>query len=254
MGRLDGKAAFISGTGGGQGRAAALLFAAEGASVVGCDLDAPGADETVAMVTAAGGQMFSVAPLDLADMAQVCEWVEQGVVKTGRLDILYNNAAALRFAPLAEMTRDDWAFTLRNELDVVFCPCQAAWPHLKRAGGSVINIASIAGWRGVPSNDQFAHGAGKAGVLGMSRHLAGEGAPHGIRVNTISPGAVKTPVNPDLADPDSEMSRALRNRIPLGRPAEPEEIAQCALFLASDEASYITGADIIVDGGLSAVL
>jgi meso-butanediol dehydrogenase/(S,S)-butanediol dehydrogenase/diacetyl reductase len=254
MGRLDGKVALITGTGGGMGRAAAVLFAAEGAQVVGCGLDAAGSAETVAMVEAAGGKMFASTPVDLTDPAQAKAWIDEGVTQAGRLDVLYNNAAALRSGSVSDMTQADWQFTLRHELDIVFHPTKAAWPHLQRNGGSVVNIASVAGWRGVRSSPQFAHGAAKAGVVGMTRHLAAEGAPHGIRVNSISPGAVITPVNPALADPESEMSKILRTLIPLGRPADPEEIARCALFLASDDSSYVTGADIIADGGLSAIL
>jgi meso-butanediol dehydrogenase / (S,S)-butanediol dehydrogenase / diacetyl reductase len=254
MGRLDGKVAFITGTGGGMGRAAAVLFAAEGAQVVGCGLDAAGSAETVAMVEAAGGRMSASTPVDLTDPAQAKAWIDEGAAQAGRFDVLYNNAAALRSGSVADMTAEDWDFTLRHELDIVFHATQAAWPHLQRNGGSVINIASVAGWRGVRSSPQFAHGAAKAGVVGMTRHLAAEGAAHGIRVNSISPGAVITPVNPALADPDSEMSKILRTLIPLGRPADPEEIARCALFLASDDSSYVTGADIIADGGLSAIL
>jgi meso-butanediol dehydrogenase/(S,S)-butanediol dehydrogenase/diacetyl reductase len=254
MGRLDGRIAFISGTGRGQGRAAALLFAAEGAQVVGCDVNVDAAAETMAMVHAAGGKMTSSAPVDLADGAEAKAWIDAGVEATGGLDILYNNAAALRFGSISEMSPEAWSFTLRNELDIVFHPVQAAWPHLKRAGGTIINIASLAGWRGLRVGDQFAHGAAKAGVVGMTRHLAAEGAPHGIRVNSISPGPVITPVNPDLADPSSEMSQLINSIVPLGRAADAEEIARCALFLASDDASYITGTDLLVDGGLSAIL
>lgn len=254
MGRLDDKVAFISGTGGGQGRAAALLFAAEGAHVVGCDVNAEGAAETVALVEDAGGRMISTAPVDLTDRVQARAWIEDGVAQAGRIDVLYNNAATLRFGSIAEMTPEDWSYTMRGELDIVFHPTQAAWPHLKDSGGCIVNIASLAGLRGIPSNDQFAHGAAKAGVIGMTRHLAAEGAPHGVRVNSISPGAVITPVNPDLFDPDSEMSQLMRTIVPLGRAADAEEIARVALFLASDDASYVTGADLVVDGGLAATV
>jgi meso-butanediol dehydrogenase/(S,S)-butanediol dehydrogenase/diacetyl reductase len=253
-GRLDGMVAFITGTADGQGRAAALLFAAEGAQVVGCDVKVGPAAETVAMVQEAGGTMLGSAPVDVTDPAQATTWIDEGVAQTGRLDILYNNAAAQRFSTISSSTQEDWDFTLRHELDIVAHPSRAAWRHLQRNGGSIVNIASLAGWRGIRSNDQFAHGAAKAGVIGMTRHLAAEGAPHGIRVNSISPGAVATPVNPALADPGSEMSRHIRSLVPLGRAAQPEEIARCALFLASDDASYVTGADIVVDGGLAATL
>jgi NAD(P)-dependent dehydrogenase (short-subunit alcohol dehydrogenase family) len=254
MGRLDGKVAFISGTGGGQGRAAALLFAAEGAHVVGCDLNAEGAAETVAMVERAGGTMLGLGSVDLTDAAQAKAWIDVGVEEAGGIDVLYNNAASVRFGSIEDMTQQDWTSTMRGELDIVFHPCKAAWPHLKRSRGAIVNIASLAGLRGLRSNDSFAHGAAKAGVSGLTRHLAAEGAQHGIRVNAISPGAVITPVNPALADPDSEMSQTIKRVVPLGRAADADEIARCALFLASHDASYITGADLVVDGGLSAIL
>lgn len=256
MGRLDGKVAFISGTAEGQGRVAALSFAAEGAVVVGGDVEANAANaaDTVAMVEAAGGTAIATAPADLADPAQARSWIEAGIDAAGRIDILYNNALALRFASIAAMPEEDWAFTLRNELDVVFHPCQAAWPHLTESGGAIVNMGSVSGLRGVRAEPQFAHGAAKAGVIGMTRHLAAEGAPHGIRVNSISPGLVATPINAALADPDSEISQVVKTLVPLGRAGAMEDIARCAVFLASDDAGYITGTDVVVDGGLSAIL
>jgi meso-butanediol dehydrogenase/(S,S)-butanediol dehydrogenase/diacetyl reductase len=256
MGRLDGKVAFITGTGDGQGRTSALVFAAEGAVVVGCDIaeKADDAAQTVALVEAAGGTMYSTAPVDLGDASAARAWIEDGIARAGSIDVLYNNAVALRFSSIADMTVEDWSYTLRNELDVVFHPVQAAWPHLQRGGGAIINMGSVSGWRGVRAQPQFAHGAAKAGVIGMTRHLAAEGATHGIRVNSISPGLVITPINAALADPDSEMSKVVRQLVPLGRAATTEEISRCAVFLASDDASYVTGADLVVDGGLSNIL
>jgi NAD(P)-dependent dehydrogenase (short-subunit alcohol dehydrogenase family) len=248
--------AFISGTAEGQGRVAALTFAAEGAVVVGGDVESKAAEaaETKSMVEAAGGTMVATAPADLAEAAQARAWIEEGLAAAGRIDVLYNNALALRFAPIAEMSEEDWSYTLRNELDVVFHPCQAAWSHLVENGGAVVNMGSVSGLRGVRAEPQFAHGAAKAGVIGMTRHLAAEGAQHGIRVNSISPGLIATPINAALADPDSEMSQVVRGLVPLGRAGAMEDIARCAVFLASDDASYITGTDVVVDGGLSSIL
>ena len=255
MGRLDGKVALITGTGGGIGRAAAALFAAEGATVVGCDLDPARAEETVEQVRGAGGTMTSSAPVDLADEALVRSWVDAAAAEHGGVDVLYNNAGLTSFAPLEQVTLEDWSFTLRNELDLVFLACKHAWPHLRaRGGGSVVNVGSTAGLTGSLTLDRTAHTASKGAVIALTRQLAAEGARHGIRVNTISPGMTVTPQTRHLFDdPDHPISR-IADHIPLGRPGLPEDVARCALFLASDESSYVTGANLVVDGGWSVVL
>jgi NAD(P)-dependent dehydrogenase (short-subunit alcohol dehydrogenase family) len=254
-GRLHGKVALITGTAGGQGRAAALLFAAEGATVVGTDVQADGAAETVELVRTAGGVMDSTHPLDLADEDGVRAWVDDAAARHGGIDVLYNNAGATRFSPIAETSYSDWSFVLRNELDIVFLVTKHAWPHLvARGGGSVLLVGSTAGITGSMTNPRIAHTATKGGVVAMTRQLAAEGAPHGIRANCLSPGMIRTPATEgDLLAPDSPM-RTIARAIPLGRIGAPEEVARCALFLASDEASYVTGANLVVDGGWSAVL
>jgi meso-butanediol dehydrogenase/(S,S)-butanediol dehydrogenase/diacetyl reductase len=253
--RLEGKVALITGTAGGQGRAAALLFAAEGATVVGTDVQAGGAAETVALVRASGGRMESTHPLDLAGEAGVQAWVDAAAARHGGIDIVYNNAGATRFSPIAETSYADWSFTLRNELDIVFLVTKHAWPHLvTRGGGCVLLVGSTAGITGSLTNARIAHTATKGGVVAMTRQLAAEGATHGIRANCISPGMIATPATEaDLLAPGSSM-RGIARSIPLGRIGAPEEVARCALFLASDEASYVTGANLVVDGGWSAVL
>jgi meso-butanediol dehydrogenase / (S,S)-butanediol dehydrogenase / diacetyl reductase len=253
MTRLAGKVALISGTGGGQGRAAALRFAAEGAIVVGCDISGENQRETMALVRAAGGTMTGPRdPADIACSAGANAWIESALADHGRIDILYNNASASKFAPVERMTDEDWHFTLRNEIDIVFFPTRAAWPHLARPGGVVINVGSTAGWAGSPGAGTLAHNASKGAVIAMTRQLAIEGAPHGIRAVSLSPGFVRTPgTAPFLENPD--IRAKLLARIPLGRPGEPEEIVAAALFIASDEASFLTGTDIVVDGGSLAI-
>lgn len=147
-GRLSGKVAVITGTGGGQGREAALQFAAEGATIVGGDLNEAGASETVELVRAAGGTMTSIAPLDFNNRDSVSAWLSEAVDQFGGIDILYNNASAQRFTPIAEMPEADWAFTIRNELDIVFNVTQLAWPHLVSRGGgrSLVPPPSKASW------------------------------------------------------------------------------------------------------------
>ena len=254
-GRLAGKVALITGTGGGQGRAAARMFAAEGATVVGCDLKTDGAAETVELVRSAGGVMDSAAPIDLTDESAVSSWITGAATRHGRIDVLYNNAGATRFDPIEDESYDDWQFTLRNELDVVFLATKHAWPHLKRRGGSVILVGSTAGLTGSQTLMRSAHTATKGGVIALTRQLAAEGAPFGIRVNCISPGMVLSPATQDdiFGDPEHPMF-GIRQHIPLGRIGTPDDIVPCAVFLASDESSYMTGANLVIDGGWSVVL
>ncbi|MFF1257398.1 SDR family NAD(P)-dependent oxidoreductase [Streptomyces sp. NPDC058321] len=254
MGRLTGKTAFISGTGAGIGRAAALVFAAEGARVFGCDIDEASAAETVALVEKAGGEMRSLAPVDLATAEGAGRWIEAGIEAFGGIDILYNNASALRNGPFESMPAEDWYFTIRNELDIPYFCTQAAWPHLiARGGGAVLNVASVAAVRGAPFMPMVPHGAAKGGVLAMSKHLCAAGASHNIRVNTVAPGMIRTSATaPFLDDPDGPKEQ-LEARIPVGRVGVPEDIAQVAAFLCSDEAAFVNGANLMVDGGDSAM-
>jgi NAD(P)-dependent dehydrogenase (short-subunit alcohol dehydrogenase family) len=254
MGRLDGKVALITGTAGGQGAAAARLFAAEGATVVGCDLDEARAGAVAEEVRAAGGEMYSAAPVDLADPEDAAAWVNDAVARTGGIDVLYNNASAPRVGPFAEMSWDDWRFTLHNELDLIFTVTSAAWHHLiARGGGTVINTASVSAHRGATFIEQAGHGAAKGGVLAITRHLAASGAPHGIRANSISPGLIVTPqIEPFLDEPGHPVHEMLRAH-PLGRLGTPDDVARVALFLASDEAAYLNAVDIVIDGGQSLI-
>lgn len=254
-GRLAGQVALITGTGGGQGRAAALRFAAEGATVVGCDLKAEGAAETVEMVRRAGGRMDSTHPIDLTDETAVRQWIDAAAASHGRIDVLYNNAGATRFDRIEDESYEDWRFTMSNELDVVFLATTHAWPHLKRRGGAVIMVGSTAGLTGSMTLMRSAHTATKGGIIALTRQLAAEGAWFGIRVNCISPGMVMTPATQDdiFGDPDHPMN-SICDHIPLGRIGTPDDIASCALFLASADSSYMTGANLVVDGGWSVVL
>jgi meso-butanediol dehydrogenase / (S,S)-butanediol dehydrogenase / diacetyl reductase len=252
---VAGKVVFITGTGRGQGRAAALAFSAAGALVVGGDIDAAAARETTRLAEAAGGgPVLDAGPLDVTDEDSVRRWIRAGSQDHGRIDVLYNNAGAVRWGAVGEQPYADWAFTLRSELDSVFLTTSYAWPLLQRRGGCVINVASTAGMRGSVTNRRAAHSASKAGVIGVTRQLAAEDAAYGIRVNAISPGMIDTEGAQDLlADPDHPMHRIAAS-VPLGRLGTPEDVVNVALFLASDRAGYITGANIVVDGGWSAVL
>ena len=250
MGRLDGEVALISGTARGMGRAAALEFAAQGAAVFGCDLDQAGSAETVALVSQEGGVMAALAPVNLSSAEGARAWVEAAVERFGGVDILYNNASALRNGPLTELSDDDWHFTIRNELDIVWYSVRAAWPELvRRGGGSIVNVASIAAKLGARFVGQVPHGSAKGGVLAMTKHLAAAGGQHGIRANAILPGLIYTPETARfIDDPDGPLPGILA-RIPLGRYGRAEEVAKLAAFLASDDASFITGAEVAIDGG-----
>jgi meso-butanediol dehydrogenase / (S,S)-butanediol dehydrogenase / diacetyl reductase len=251
QGRLTGKVALISGTGRGMGRAAALEFAAEGAKVVGCDLDPATAEETVALVHAAGGEMVSLAPVDLSGQPGADAWVALAIETFGRVDILYNNASAVRHGRIAEMPIDDWYFTIRNELHLVFHCTRAAWPHLVASRGCVLNIASLAATRGVEFVPMAPHGAAKGGVLAFTNHLVAEGAGLGVRANVISPGMIRTPETAQFLDvPDHPLHNVLA-ATPARRAGEPEEVAKLAAFLCSDDAAYINGAHVSIDGGKS---
>ena len=248
--RLEGKVVLISGTGGGQGRAAALRFAADGAIIVGCDVSGAADAETAGLVMEAGGIMTTMV-CDLGDPAEAQAWVDRAVSDHGRVDVVYNNASAAKFGSIADLSIEDWRFTIRNELDLVFLTTKFAWPHLAKRGGAIVNVASTAGWQGSRGNGTIAHNATKGGVIAMTRQMALEGAPLGIRANSISPGFIITPGTRAFAE-NPAVRAQLTNNIPLGRPGEPEDVVGMAAFLASDEAAFITGADIIIDGGTTA--
>ena len=252
-GRLANKVALISGTGRGMGRAAAILFAQEGARVIGCDINPEASARTVEMTRAAGGEMTAMAPVDLGDPDAAADWVNKAAATYGGIDVLYNNASAIRMAPIDKLSVEDWRFTLRNELDSVFHVTRTAWPHLiARGGGSIINVGSIAAIRGVEFVEQNAHSAAKAGCVALTLQFVAEGGRHNIRANTISPGLIHTgATDPVISNPPEHFKRLVLDRIPLGRVGQPEDVARVALFLASDESEWVSGANIVVDGGLT---
>ena len=257
-GRLSGKVALITGTAGGQGRAAAQLFAAEGGHVVGCDLKSDEDAETVRLVQEAGGQMVSRS-VDLGDEDAVRDWIDFAVSRFGDFDILYNNASAVRYGKIDAFTSEDWRWLIRNELDLVYYATKYAFPVMKRrGGGSIINTASVAGVIGSTFGNslfQFAHSMTKGGVIAMSRTLAAEFADARIRVNSISPGLIETPafeIFPDKAALKKMVDDFIDLQL-VRMLGQPIDIAYCALYLASDESRFVTGQNLIVDGGLCAI-
>ncbi|ADP95795.1 SDR family NAD(P)-dependent oxidoreductase [Marinobacter adhaerens] len=252
MGRLENKVALITGTGGGQGRVAALRFAQEGAIVVGCDTNQEEHAATAALLANEGFVLYGEAPVDLGDPEQARIWVEAAIERHGGVDILYNNASAARFAPVNEMSVEDWRFTLRNEVDLLFFTTKYAWTSLAERNGIIINVSSTAAWGGSKVAGISAHAAAKGAVVSFTRQLAVEGAPVGIRAVSLSPGFVATPGTAEFME-NPEIRAALLDGVLLDRPGQPEEVVAMALFLASSEASFITGSDIVIDGGLLAI-
>ncbi len=253
MGTLDGKVALITGTAGGQGRVAALVFAREGARVIGSDIQPGANDETVALVREAGGEMTGIAPIDLTDPEQAQQLVEAAVAVHDGLDVVYNNAAIQYFGPMPDFSVADWRRTIAGELDIPFFVSKFAWQHLvRRGGGVIINVASQAGMIAGAVPPMIGHVAANAGVIAMTRQLALEGAAHGIRAVAISPGPILTPASDrDLGD-DQAARDAITSKTLLRRFGRPEEVVELAAFLASDRAAYITGSNFPVEGGSTA--
>lgn len=249
MARFDGKVVLLTGTGGGQGRVAALRFAREGAVVVGCDTHADGHEATRQLLAAEGLVLHGTAPVDLGDPDAAARWVEDAAAQHGRIDVLYNNASAARFGGIAELSVEDWRFTMRNEIDLLFFTTRVAWKHLAVRGGVVLNISSVAAWAGSRAAGISAHAAAKGAVVSFTRQLAVEGAKLGIRAVSIRPGFIATPgTEPFMANPVARA--AILDGVLMDRLGESDEVVSTALFLASAEASFIT--DVVVDGGLLA--
>jgi NAD(P)-dependent dehydrogenase (short-subunit alcohol dehydrogenase family) len=247
--RLAGKVCIITGTGGSIGREAALLFARNGALVVGCGLQVEDAAATVEAVRAAGGTMVSMQPCDLSKSSECEALVDLAVQTFGHVDVLFNNAAMAYFNWLEDISDEEWHRNRREEVDLVFFLTRAAWPHLRASRGVVVNMASLTALMSFKGLASLAHTTAKAGIIGMTRQLAMEGRDHGIRANSISPGVIETnQTREQLKNP--EWAGYMLGKTLLGRLGRPQEVAQVALFLASDDSSYITGTDVVVDGGM----
>jgi NAD(P)-dependent dehydrogenase (short-subunit alcohol dehydrogenase family) len=230
-GRLSGKIALITGAANGIGEGCAEEFAQQGATVIAVDL----------------------ADCDLTDEAAVAALMAEIATKHGRIDILVNAAASAIFKWIEDLSYAEWQKTLTGELDIVFLPTRAAWHLLKASGkAAIINFASANAYHALEGSPALAHCAGKGGVLAMTRQLAMEGAPHGIRANTISPGFIETAATAAHINGDPAFKARVLGKAMIKRLGQPQDVASCATWLASDEASYVTGADISIDGGATA--
>ena len=253
--RLAGKRALVTGGASGIGAATAERFAAEGATVAIADLDGPGTDRQVAAIRTRGGDAVGIVA-DVGDDASVATMTERAWEALGGVDILVNNAAIPMIGTVETLAADDWDRVLDLDLSSIYRASRAAWPRFVEAGGgTILNTASVAGVIGMTG--QHGYSAAKAGVVMLTKCMALDGAAHGIRANCVCPGFVETPMVNDYFDAqdDPAASRTAVNAAhPLGRMGQPDEIASAFLYLASDEARWVTGTALVIDGGLTAGL
>jgi NAD(P)-dependent dehydrogenase (short-subunit alcohol dehydrogenase family) len=262
MGRLDGKVALVTGGGSGVGRAAVVMFAREGASVVAVGRTRSRLDETIAAVRDAGGNGLALAT-DVSSETACGELIATTVQKLGRLDVVVNNAGVgyeyelthpAGMADVAGTPPESWRDVIAINLSSVYNVCHHALPAMiQKGGGAVVNVASIGGMMGMP--DAHAYTAAKAGMVNLTRSMAVTYGPMNVRTNCVAPGGIDTSMirHRMTAAGDPHLADATRFAIsPLGRLARPEEIASACLFLATDEASYVNGAVLVVDGGTTA--
>jgi NAD(P)-dependent dehydrogenase (short-subunit alcohol dehydrogenase family) len=254
--RLQGKVALITGSGRGQGRTAAILFAKEGAVIVVNDVNVKCGQETVEMIKDVGSEAIFV-EADISKTADVQKMIDAATNSFGKLDVLYNNAGVFwphkGDVPVTELDEDIWDKVLSINLKGVYLCCKYGIRELIRnQGGSVINMASIAGIIGADTAQAYV--AAKGGVISLTRSLAVQYAPHHVRANVICPGAMDTPMLDDvLRDPTYWYTKEqITEFYPLGKIGAPEDVAYLAVYLASEESSFVTGSVFVVDGGYTA--
>lgn len=250
MGRVEGKVALVTGGAMGMGRTHSELLAAEGAQVFVCDIDEDMGNEVVSAITARGGKAGFIR-LDVASEAEWSAAVEAVRGQAGRLDVLVNNAGILVLKPLHETSTEEWDRVFAVNVRGVFFGIRACVPLMKETGGgSIINISSIYGLVGAAGAGAYI--ASKGAVRLMTKSCAVDLADAGIRVNSVHPGVIDTPMTKDLLHADEATRKAILGPTLLGRPSRPEEVSQAVLFLASDDSSFMHGSEVVVDGGYTA--
>jgi NAD(P)-dependent dehydrogenase (short-subunit alcohol dehydrogenase family) len=253
-GRLAGKSALVTGGAAGIGRAIALRFSREGAAVALLDVDEPGGRAVAAEIAAAGGRALALAG-DVARDEDVRSAVERAVAAFGALHVLVNNAGVNGMKTAESATEADWARAIDVDLKGVWLGCKHALPHLRAAGGgSIVNVASMHAMRTMPRS--FPYAAAKGGVIALTRSVAIDAGPSRIRVNALCPGTIETKLTADwiAAQPDPAAARRrLVAAVPLGRLGTADDVAALALFLASDESAFLSGAALPLDGGRDAL-
>jgi len=250
---MDGKVAIVTGAGAepGLGRTTALTLAREGAKVVVTDINEDWVKDCAAKIKAAGGEALALHQ-DVTDEARWKEVIAETARAYGNLDVLVNNAGIEVLKPIAELTLADWNRQIEVNLTSVFLGCKYAMPEMKKAGGgSIVNLSSVAGLVGLPTC--VAYGAAKGGVRIMSKAIALEGAADKIRCNSVHPGVIWTTMQSRATGEDDPSKLGdISARVPMGYAGEPEDIANCILYLACDESKYVTGAEFTVDAGMTA--
>jgi NAD(P)-dependent dehydrogenase (short-subunit alcohol dehydrogenase family) len=249
MKRFQGRTVLITGAGSGIGRATAERFASEGAAVVCADVNAKGVEETATTIRTQGGEALGLV-CDVAQAPSVEETVARAIERYKRLDVLANVAGVGGFRRLTETTLDEWNRTIGVNLTGTFLTCQKAISHILETKGAIINVASVAGLRSHPFSAAYC--ASKGGVVTMTKALAVEYGRKGVRINCVCPGGVETPLIQKFQLPEGANPNVLARIMPLGRMGQPPEVAATIAFLASDDALYINGSVVVVDGGMIA--
>lgn len=255
MFRLDNKVAVVTGGGSGIGQAISLVFARQGATVYIFDIDEAGGNNTLEQIGKEAGKAF-FKRADVTSLDQIKEAIQAVVAEAGGLDILVNNAAIAHIGNVETTTPEDLALLLQVNVQGVYHLIHAAVPHMKAKGGVILNLASIAASLGL--DDRFAYSTTKGAIKTMTLSVAKDYLPYNIRCNCISPARVHTPfvdgfLKQNYPGSEEEMFDKLSKTQPIGRMAKPEEVAAMALYLCSDEASFLTGCDYLIDGGFVAL-
>jgi len=250
-GRFEDKIVVVTGAASGIGQAVAAAFAHEGGTVYGVDIDPVGLRETGSTIS---GGRFIAMDTDVSRFDDVCACVERVLAASRRIDVLVNNAGINMAKRIAELSADDWDKVFDTNLKSVYSFCKAVWPGFQaRKAGAIVNVSSVMGQVGGISSPAYC--STKAGIIMLSRCLAKDGAQYGIRVNCVCPGYIDTPIMERVLQTMPDPARArqdLIDRLPLGRMGSPRDVAAGILFLASDDAAYVSGTELTIDGAITA--